>query len=306
MVAPWVNDKRVDEATGERRRFASAILPPWCRKSPTINEVLPLLLYLHGLSTQDFVPALGQFLGSGAGLSAAVVTRLTAQWQDEAKAFNDRDLSAVDYVYLWADGVHAERTIRYVTKYITKQTGDCHKIETDRQRRHLDRLWQQLQLTPCTDRCPNWLLYGVQPKKAHAKLKPGRCKGKVHQRETLGIGGRRVLISREWSGKTLADHKHDARAWVRALLGVTTDLAGVDDQVDIVEPVRHAWELARPDDPDVPPLAHRLMRSISERARWRAELLAAKDRAAHGPPNLSATDNDATTNGEEEAQWTRC
>jgi transposase-like protein len=105
VVAPRVNDKRVDEATGERQRFTSAILPPWCRKSPKINEVLPLL-YLHGLSSQDFVPALEGFLGSGSGLSSATVTRLTVQWQDEAKAFNNRDLSTVDYVYVWADGVH--------------------------------------------------------------------------------------------------------------------------------------------------------------------------------------------------------
>ncbi|WP_307961984.1 replication initiator [Salinispora arenicola] len=109
----------------------------------------------------------------------------------------------------------AERTIRYVTKYITKHTGDCHKITSGRQRAHLDRLWQELRVTPCTDRCANWLLYGVQPKKAHAKLRPGRCKGKVHQRDTLGIGGRRILISRDWSGKTLTDHKHDATGWAR-------------------------------------------------------------------------------------------
>jgi hypothetical protein len=194
----------------------------------------------------------------------------------------------------------AERTIRYVTKYITKQTSDCHKLTTNRQQHHLDRLWQQLQLTPCTDRCANWLLYGVQPKKAHAKLKPGRCKGKVHQRETLGIGGRCILISRDWSGKTLADHKHDAKAWVRALLGVTTDPAAapVDDQGDTAEPVLHAWELARPDDPDVMPVAHRLMRSISEQARWRSELLAAKDRAVQGPPDLSATDDKVAADGE--------
>jgi transposase-like protein len=105
VAAPRVNDKRVDEATGERQRFASAILPAWCRKSPQISKVLPLL-YLHGLSSQDFVPALQQFLGTSAGLSAATVTRLTAQWQDEARAFADRDLSGLDYVYLWADGVH--------------------------------------------------------------------------------------------------------------------------------------------------------------------------------------------------------
>jgi putative transposase len=105
VAAPRVNDKRIDEVSGERKQFASAILPAWCRKSPKINEVLPLL-YLHGLSSQDFVPALAQFLGSGAGLSAATVTRMTAQWQDEARAFGNRDLAGVDYVYLWADGVH--------------------------------------------------------------------------------------------------------------------------------------------------------------------------------------------------------
>jgi putative transposase len=64
--APRVNDRSVEEATGERKRFSSAILPAWSRKSPQIGEVLPLL-YLHGLSTSDFAPALEQFLGSGAG-----------------------------------------------------------------------------------------------------------------------------------------------------------------------------------------------------------------------------------------------
>src|SRR5512135_515691 len=105
VVAPRVNDKRVDDVTGERRRFSSAILPPWCRKSPKVSEVLPLL-YLHGLSGNDFTPALEQFLGTSAGLSAATVTRLTTQWQEEAKAFAARDLRGVDYVYVWADGVH--------------------------------------------------------------------------------------------------------------------------------------------------------------------------------------------------------
>jgi transposase-like protein len=103
--APRVNDRRVDPVTGERQRFASAILPPWCRKTPKIAEVLPLL-YLHGLSGGDFVPALEQFLGTSAGLSAATVTRLTVQWQDDYKTFSRRDLSSVDYVYVWADGIH--------------------------------------------------------------------------------------------------------------------------------------------------------------------------------------------------------
>jgi Transposase, Mutator family len=76
VTAPRVNDRRVDPDTGARMRFCSAILPPWCRKTPKITEVLPLLC-LHGLSSGEFVPALGQFLGSTAGLSASVVTKLT-------------------------------------------------------------------------------------------------------------------------------------------------------------------------------------------------------------------------------------
>ena len=105
VTAPRVNDRRVDLETGERARFSSAILPPWCRKTPKITEVLPLL-YLHGLSSGDFVPALGQFLGSTAGLSAPVITKLTETWKSEQRAFSTRDLSGVDYVYLWADGIH--------------------------------------------------------------------------------------------------------------------------------------------------------------------------------------------------------
>nr|WP_238431558.1 IS256 family transposase [Streptomyces cavernae] len=105
VTAPRVNDRRVDEETGERKRFSSKILAPWCRKSPKVSEVLPLL-YLHGLSSGDFVPALEQFLGSAAGLSSATVTRLTRQWQDDHAAFQKRDLADRDFVYVWADGVH--------------------------------------------------------------------------------------------------------------------------------------------------------------------------------------------------------
>jgi transposase-like protein len=105
VTAPRVNDRRTDPQTGERYRFSSAILPPWCRKTPKITEVLPLL-YLHGLSTGDFVPALGQFLGSSAGLSAPVISKLTETWKAEQRTFSARDLSGVDYVYLWVDGIH--------------------------------------------------------------------------------------------------------------------------------------------------------------------------------------------------------
>ena len=73
------------------------------------------------------------------------------------------------------------------------------------------------------ERCANWLLYGVQPKKAHGRLQPGNCKGKVHQRDTLGFGGRRVL---DLPRVVRQDPRRPPRrppAWVNALLGVTTD-----------------------------------------------------------------------------------
>jgi transposase-like protein len=105
VTAPRVDDQRTDPGSGERQRFRSALVPPWCRKSPKVSEVLPLL-YLHGLSSGDFAPALTDFFGSAAGLSASVITRLTKQWQAEREVFAQRDLHAVDYVYLYADGVH--------------------------------------------------------------------------------------------------------------------------------------------------------------------------------------------------------
>ena len=106
VVAPRVNDRRVDEATGERRRFRSSIIPPWARKCPKVAEVLPLM-YLHGMSSKDFAPALEEFFGSAAGLSASVITRLTDPVAGRARAvLPDAVLAEVDYVYIWADGIH--------------------------------------------------------------------------------------------------------------------------------------------------------------------------------------------------------
>ncbi len=105
VTAPRVDDKRVDGESGERQRFHSSILAPWCRRSPQVSAVLPLL-YLHGLSTGDFVPALSEFFGDSAGLSGPVVARLTRTWQNEQEAFASRSLADVDYVYIWVDGIH--------------------------------------------------------------------------------------------------------------------------------------------------------------------------------------------------------
>jgi transposase-like protein len=104
VSAPRVNDRRADPATGGRMRFCPAILPPWCRTSPKVTEVLPLLS-LPGLSSKDFVPALEQFLGSSAGLSASAITRLTGAWQEEYRRWGEKDLSGAGYVCVGADGL---------------------------------------------------------------------------------------------------------------------------------------------------------------------------------------------------------
>ena len=104
LAAPRVNDRRVVD--GERQKFTSAILPPYVRRSPRVESVLPLL-YLHGLSSGDFREALPALLGpDAAGLSSSAILRLTNTWTAEYDAFRRRDLSACDYVYLWADGIH--------------------------------------------------------------------------------------------------------------------------------------------------------------------------------------------------------
>ena len=101
VQAPRVYDKR----TGQK--FTSSILPPYMRKSPRLEEAVPIL-YLRGLSTGDFGPALSALLGEEAivGFSATTVTRLLSVWQDEYKAWRKRSLAGKSYVYLWADGVH--------------------------------------------------------------------------------------------------------------------------------------------------------------------------------------------------------
>jgi transposase-like protein len=105
--APRVNDRRVDE-NGEREKFTSKILPAYARRSPKVTDVLPVL-YLHGLSTGDFGPALRDLLGEDAsGLSPSSIQRLTESWQDEHAQFRGRELRFHRYAYLFVDGVNVK------------------------------------------------------------------------------------------------------------------------------------------------------------------------------------------------------
>ena len=102
--------------------------------------------------------------------------------------------------------------------------------------------------------CANWLRYGIQPKNARPGLVPGCCKGKAHDSDHLGYAGRRVLVSRKWSGKTLADHRADRKEWLLSTLGVSA-----------TDPARYAWELVAPGDPDHMDHARRLLHAVADR-----------------------------------------
>jgi transposase-like protein len=98
--APRVDDRRPDQ------RFTSRILPPYMRRSPRLNEALPVL-YLRGLSTGDFEEAIPVLLGAdAAGFSATTITRLLRVWQEEYEGWRKRSLKGKEYVYVWADGVY--------------------------------------------------------------------------------------------------------------------------------------------------------------------------------------------------------
>jgi hypothetical protein len=172
---------------------------------------------------------------------------------------------------------NTNRCIGYLTKYLTKHLGDCHQAQSGPQHDHAERLVQTLKYEPCSPQCANWLRYGIQPKNPRPGLRPGYCRGKAHRREHLGHAGRRVLVSRKWSGKTLADHRADRKQWLLATLGIPD-----------ADPGRYTWQPVTPCDPAYMPPAQRLLHVVADRQRWHAALTEAR-RRANGPPNLSAT-----------------
>jgi hypothetical protein len=172
----------------------------------------------------------------------------------------------------------ANRCIGYLTKYLTKHLGDCHQDSIGPQAEHADRLVRALRYEPCSPRCANWLRYGIQPKNPRPGLRSGHCRGKAHRREHLGYAGRRVLVSRKWSGKTLADHRANRKQWL-------LDTLGIQD----ADPARYTWEPVTPGDPDHMPNTQRLLHVVADRQRWHAALTEARARASGQNPNLSAT-----------------
>ncbi|OLT77792.1 replication initiator protein [Mycobacteroides abscessus subsp. abscessus] len=208
-------------------------------------------------------------------------------WDEALHALDNNPNALPAHVVRFGDQVHSKgilggsdeagRHIGYLTKYLTKSISEILEPETSAQHAHFERLHAELAITPCSPRCPVWLRYGIIPKGATAKTIAGQCKSKAHRRTTLGLPGRRVLVSRKWSGKTLPDHHADRHEFVRQLLSD----AGIRPPTNNVR--------IYPIEPGTrtPPRNELIMRAIAQRLTWKTQYNTAL--AAIGPPNEGKT-----------------
>ncbi|GII04238.1 helitron helicase-like domain-containing protein [Planobispora takensis] len=258
-------------------RFEGEHLPVWNPRADLPDGGT----YPDGQSGDYFDPVTGEVLPTW----EEALDQLDAD-QDAEPLHVVRFGDQVDVQGVLAGTPDADQCIWYLSKYLTKSLGESlapDEPHYQARRDHAARMVDALRYEPCSPTCANWLRYGIQPKGAKRGMLPGRCRGKAHKPEHLGYAGRRVLVSRKWSNKTLREHKADRRAWVLDALGLADDPAESD-------PHRYVWHPVSSKDPTRSPLAKRLLRSIADRQRTRARLAELQARADGRPlDELSAT-----------------
>ena len=193
----------------------------------------------------------------------------------------------------------ADRAVRYLTKYLTKAVAETYADPAGEDmdvayEAHIDRLHAQLRYTPCSPECANWLRYGVQPKNPGPGLVAGHCGSKAHDREHLGLGGRRVLVSRKWSGKTLTEHRADRATVVRQVLEAAGVNAPAADRLstEVLEAdgtPRFIWDEVPTNTAD---WASVVVSTVMERRRWREQYERAKQAVR---PGERPVDNNSAT-----------
>ena len=173
----------------------------------------------------------------------------------------------------------ASRCIGYLTKYLTKHVGDCHRPAPKTRPR-----------TPTGSPKRSDMSRARRPARTgcatgSSRRTPGRACGQAAARERptaasiSAMAGGRVLVSPKWSGKTLADHRGDRKAWLTGMLGLRA-----------TDPTRYTWEPVKPGDPDHMPNGQRLLHVVADRIQWQTALEQARRRAAMPTvPELSAT-----------------
>lgn len=194
----------------------------------------------------------------------------------------------VDIKGILGDSEETRRAVAYLCKYLTKAVAETY-TDPDRPNpayeAHIDRLHAEVCWLPCSESCANWLRFGVNPKDPGPGMIPGACPSKAHDRECLGLGGRRVLVSRHWTGKTLAKHRADRAEVVRKVL----EEAGIDapEARRLAADVLHDDGLPRFVWEDVPvqerDYAATIAASLRQRRRWREQYERAKQLIRAGP-----------------------
>ena len=237
-------------------------------------------------------------------------------WQDALDEIDDdpsitpmhvlRFGKQTDYKGVLAGTRDSEGRIGYLCKYLTKDIAHTYGDDdttSARQKGHIDCLHEEVRWLPCTPRCANWLRFGIQPEDAEPGLVPGECDHKAHQRENLGCGGRRVLVSRYWTGKTLDAHRADRRAVVEQVL----ESAGIDledaDRCSATTTTadgspRFLWEQLDPTETALPTYREAILSAIEERRRWREQYEAAKQQVDKATAGHSATGPPGSGGGE--------
>ena len=231
-------------------------------------------------------PVMGRYFDPDSGA-------LLPSWEEALDAVDEpmhvaRFGSQLDIRGIVGGSDESQRAVSYLCKYLTKAVAETYVDDEEPNQAyeaHIDRLHAEVWWLPCSETCANWLRFGVNPKDPRPGLEPGQCDSKAHDRECLGLGGRRVLVSRHWTGKTLTDHRADRGAVVRAVL----EEAGIKppearrlaaDVLDRDGLPRFVWE-------DVPieerNYAATIAQSVRQRRAWRDQYELAKKVVRAGP-----------------------
>ena len=168
----------------------------------------------------------------------------------------------------------ANRCIGYLTKYLTKQVATATR-PTPTPSAPTPRGWPRRCDISRARRGAQLAAVRHPAQERPARPGPGRCKGKAHDADHLGYAGRRVLVSRKWSGKTLADHRADRKDWLLRTLGVSA-----------TDPARYAWEPVAPSDPDHMDHARRLLHAVADRLDGKPRSMRLGERRACRIPTL--------------------
>jgi hypothetical protein len=244
----------------------------------------------------------GRYLDPCTGLALPIWAEATEQLEEPAHVVSFG--KQVDIKGLLGGTDDSDRAVRYLCKYLTKNVADTWTGQHPTPHtaagydRHINRLHAEVLVLPCSSCCPNWLRYGVTPKDAGPGVVPGLCPSQAHDRENLGLGGRRVLVSRQWSGKTLTEHRADRREVVAQVLAEAGIDAPVADRLaaDRTMPdgtPRYVWADA---DPDENTYVAVIAASLRQAQTWRDQYQVAKTRITAEQRGSPPVDTNSATN----------